>query len=243
VECDDETAFQRNIVENAQRNATSPVDDALNQERLRVEQGMSDAAITRLYGYAHQASVTRLKKILALPETYRKYISDEQMTLHAATLLADECGKMDEQTLSKVWLNALDASQKANGNSDDTKVGATHMAAAIKQWRKDSAAPAPEGTTETTTETTAPATAEPVKNLGLTFKQFKDTLRNTAGDARCPDKLIEYCTVTLDYIEGKTSGEAYLSFMMSNLANCGPMKEAPPAPAAETTTAATDAVK
>jgi ParB-like chromosome segregation protein Spo0J len=89
VDGNDLHAFERNIVENQHRNATSPIDDAFNQERLRDRYGKTDAEIATLYGYRGTAKVTRLAKLLRLPPDQQRMVHDGQLGVDAAINLLD----------------------------------------------------------------------------------------------------------------------------------------------------------
>lgn len=78
-ECSDEAAFIHNIVENNHRNATSDIDDAHNQERMRDRYGKSDSEIAKLYQYPSSNKVGRLRKLLQLDES-------EQLLVHRGLL-------------------------------------------------------------------------------------------------------------------------------------------------------------
>lgn len=80
----DKDAFVHNIVENAHRNATSPIDDAYNQNRLRDQYGMSDVEIGRLYRYTDGAKVGRFRKLLALSPEVQALVHDGSMAVAAA---------------------------------------------------------------------------------------------------------------------------------------------------------------
>ncbi len=84
----DEEAFERNVVENAIRNNTSPIDDAINQRKLRDKYGKSDKEIAELYGI-DAARVSRLKKLLQLSEEHRRMVHFGELTFGAALDLLD----------------------------------------------------------------------------------------------------------------------------------------------------------
>ena len=79
VKADDLAALLMNITENTERNATSPIDDAFNQDRLRTEHGFTGKQIAEAYNYNNQNKVGRLKKLLQLTE-------DEQLLVHTGKL-------------------------------------------------------------------------------------------------------------------------------------------------------------
>ena len=81
---DDKESFIANVVENALRNETSPIDDAFNQERLRERYGKTDQEIAKLYGYPNSNKVSRLKKLLMLSGEERELVHTGAMGVQAA---------------------------------------------------------------------------------------------------------------------------------------------------------------
>jgi ParB-like chromosome segregation protein Spo0J len=114
INCSDADAFKRNIVENALRNQTSPMDDALNHERLRRNYGMIDADIMRLYGLTNANRIGRLKKILSLPLALQDQLHNGLLTEEAALLLLELPDDQREE--------AFKAAIKENGKVDTGKV-------------------------------------------------------------------------------------------------------------------------
>ncbi len=93
----DEKALIANIVENNDRNATTPVDDAFNQEKLRERYGYTDAAIAKLYGYKDASKVSKLKKLLTLPRDIQDQVHGGHMSLSSALeLVGLDATKRDE---------------------------------------------------------------------------------------------------------------------------------------------------
>ncbi len=84
----DEEAFRRNIVENRERAECSPVDDAHNQRRLREGFGWTDTKIAEFY-HVSPPYVGVLKKLLTLPSDVQKMVHERQLSVQAATGLAD----------------------------------------------------------------------------------------------------------------------------------------------------------
>lgn len=89
VDCNDKEAFINNVVENAHRNQTSDVDDAVNQRRLRDKYGYSDADIARLYRYKNQNKVGRLRQLLQLDDAILDMVHDGRLPTQAALDLLD----------------------------------------------------------------------------------------------------------------------------------------------------------
>ncbi len=87
-EMNDEEAFRKNIVENQEREGTTPVDDAFNQRRLREEFHWIDARIAEFYG-CNPSYVSQLKKLLTLETKIQIMVHKKRMALQAALALAD----------------------------------------------------------------------------------------------------------------------------------------------------------
>lgn len=124
VKCNDEQALIRNIVENNERNDTSDVDDAYNYERLRNNCGMSNADIARLYGYGAggQTKVSRLSRLLELPEWMQERVHYGEVPTQAALDLLDS-GKPPAE-----WPKLLEAS-----TNDKGKVVATRLRDTVRE--------------------------------------------------------------------------------------------------------------
>lgn len=89
VDCNDKEAFINNVVENAHRNQTSDVDDAVNQRRLRDKYGYSDEDIAKLYGYPNTQKVGRLRKLLQLEDSILDLVHEGKLPTQAALDLLD----------------------------------------------------------------------------------------------------------------------------------------------------------
>ncbi len=89
TDANDQQAFVNNVVENAHRNQTSPIDDAHNQHRLRETYGYTDAQITKLYRYRDDNKVGRLRRLLALPKEVQQMVHGGTMPVKAALELLD----------------------------------------------------------------------------------------------------------------------------------------------------------
>src|SRR5271165_1247268 len=95
----DEEAFRRNIVENRERAECSPVDDAHNQRRLREGFGWTDTKIAEFY-HVSPPYVGVLKKMLTLPNDVQKLVHERQLSVQAATGLADLPAEEQKQILA-----------------------------------------------------------------------------------------------------------------------------------------------
>lgn len=220
VDCDLETAFVNNVVENATRNACTPMDNARNQQRMRDEFGYSDVRIAALFGYSSSASCTQYKKLLRLEPEYQDAVNNGTLTFSAAQLLADvqvfkegTRDDVDEEATTKaraiVWLAAVDASK------DLDAIASREMANAIKKWRASlrqlpntpeagtTPATAPEAGTAGTTPAVPTATTPAVSGSGrvaLSVKDIKATLSAFAEDAKCPAAVAEFCVVFTKFV-------------------------------------------
>lgn len=252
VDITDEEAFRRNVVENNDRFQCTPYDTALNHQKLRDEFQMSDAMITRLYGYSHQATVTRLKKVLQnCSETVKQRLHEGLLPQTGAFLLAE--AELSHEDQDKVLLAATDA---AGSKAETIPVGEIQSAIkAIRKAQKEATTPTgsadgttpqgegtqpaatPDGTSNPdTTNGTTPTQAE--KTFALTVKQFKDEVGKIASHPKCPDPINQLCVGMLDFITGKSNAKSFVQVMMA-ACKCEPvdMESVPqvdtPAPAAE----------
>lgn len=226
VEVDAEQAFLRNVVENAQRTNCSPIDNAINQQKLRDEYQYSDVKIAQLYGYSSSASVSRLKKLLELEPEFQEEVHTGVITMNAGFLLFDVKGEDAEATKTARTNVRLKAADIAKSRGDDS-IGSTAMQEAIKAWRKElkDTAAAANGTGGTSTpETggdtgtaTAPETGTAGGDTGgsrtpkyaLTLKTFKDGVEAIAKDEKCPANVSQVCGLILDYITGGTDTQGF----------------------------------
>lgn len=233
VEVDDETALKRNLIENHERSKTTAVDNAKNHQDLRETYKMSDAAITRFYGYNSQATVTRLKKLLGLEEEYQNAISDGRLTASAGFLLAD----VPAENRGKIWLAVVDAVGKGGEDTDINEggvIGSSAMSAAIKavnKAAKEAAEAAKLANTPTEGQTpptdTPPTETPPVQTtpgnltragkVSLTVKQFKEQVGKIADHQDCPDKCELVCQQFVKFISGDCDTKELAVFLASTV--------------------------
>jgi ParB family chromosome partitioning protein len=88
VDCNPEEAFVRNIVENNERAATTPVDDAHNQRRLREEFGWSEQRIADFYKRS-VAYISQLRKTLQLSQPIQQAVVSGKMAVSTAIDLVE----------------------------------------------------------------------------------------------------------------------------------------------------------
>jgi len=204
VDCNDQQAFINNIVENAQRNETSDVDDAINQERLRDRYGNSDAEIARLYGYPNQNKVGRLRKLLQLDQKILDMVHDGQLPTQAALELLDVPAVHREQIIAEAETTAAG------------KVKATSVRSVVRDHHlNDDNKPEDSGDT-TTAET------ESTKKRPRTMREIRKWLEAWA-DGEDAD-LASFAKSLLKFAEGKI-GEAAMDRAMARILHAIPANE------------------
>ncbi|HEY7331254.1 MAG TPA: ParB/RepB/Spo0J family partition protein [Gemmataceae bacterium] len=110
VDCNPEEAFVRNIVENNERAATTPVDDAHNQRRLREEFGWTEQRIADFYKRS-VAYISQLRKTLQLSQPIQQAVAKGNMAVSAALDLVE----LTEAARQKAVAEATD---QASGKVD-----------------------------------------------------------------------------------------------------------------------------
>lgn len=113
-DANDKEAFLQNVVENAERNETSPIDDAHNQRKMREQHGMNDSEIKDLYRYKDPNKTGRLRKLLMLPDNVQKLIHRGKMTVQAGLDFLDL--PADKQK------DALEQAMKEDGSVEGSKI-------------------------------------------------------------------------------------------------------------------------
>lgn len=112
----DKEAFIKNVVENAHRHATSVIDDAHNQRRMRENYGYTDSEITRLFNYGDPNKVGRLRRLLALPDRAQDMIHEGYLSFQAALDILDLDEADQAAALEKVY-QEYEEKGKVNGTT------------------------------------------------------------------------------------------------------------------------------
>lgn len=203
VDSDEKTAFLRNVSENNQRNATSPIDDAVNQQKLRELYGWKDADIARFYGYKVQNKVGQLRKLLELGDKEKRMVHSGELSIQAAIdLLALEEGKRGE---------ALEAAKKKNG-----KVSGTELKKAVRDQEiaktetkiDDSAFSSEDGGGGQRSEGKAePAPSKPDLVRARTIKELREFFKGQV-EKREDGKAKKLCETILGFIGGSKTEKA-----------------------------------
>lgn len=183
-DCNDEEAFERNIVENCHRNETSPIDDAHNQRRLRDQFGKNDAEIARLYEVSPN-KVGQYKRLLSLSSDEQSLVHTGKMSVSAAIDLLDVPA---EDRLAIVTAATTDTgkisgavvreSVRDNILNDDNSDPLGLNGGVIKE-------------------------AEPAKLKPRSMKEIKTWLSETVEDEKTTEEIKNFCQVFLKYIEGR----------------------------------------
>jgi ParB-like chromosome segregation protein Spo0J len=118
TDANDQKAFLNNIVENAHRNQTSPMDDAYNQHRLRDQYGYSDADVRRLFQYKDVNKVGRLRRLLSLPKQAQLLVHEERLPVQAALDILD----IEDETARNEAFEKVYAECEANGKTKASDV-------------------------------------------------------------------------------------------------------------------------
>lgn len=87
LNCNDEEGFIRSILENRERQDTTPMDDAFNHRTLRERFGYKDKEIAELYGMA-PSTVSTLKKLLLLPRELQERVHTKDLAVRAGVELS-----------------------------------------------------------------------------------------------------------------------------------------------------------
>jgi ParB family chromosome partitioning protein len=96
-EVDDQTLLTLALVENLQRDALSPIDEASGYQRLIDEFGVSQAAVGELVG-RDRSTVANALRLLKLPASVQEMLHEGRLSVgHARALLALEDGKRIER--------------------------------------------------------------------------------------------------------------------------------------------------
>jgi ParB-like chromosome segregation protein Spo0J len=186
VNCNDKQAFFNNIVENAHRNETSPLDDAYNHERCRQQHGMSDAEITRMYRYRDPNKVGRLKKLLLLKDEIQKLVHFGRMGVQAAIDLLD----VDEQAQDAI----VEAAKTKDGKINGAAIREEIRESQLKDENAD-----PE---KHKGKMDVPEDGKRYKALSLKeIKSYFGSVKDYSDD----EEIVKFAKVVLAFIEGKKS--------------------------------------
>ncbi len=169
VEGNDADAFLWNVVENAHRNQTSPIDDAHNQRRLRELLMLSDEEIAVLYRCG-VPKVEKLRSLLGLPHKIQDQVHDGVLSVQGALDLLELAPEKRAEAVEK----ATSESGKIVGTKIRDQVRDEHLA--DEPGKKRGRGRPPKDQSAANGETTADGTASD-KKIPRTIKHVKDFSR------------------------------------------------------------------
>jgi ParB-like chromosome segregation protein Spo0J len=121
-DCNDEDALKANIIENAEPNATTCIDDAHNQRRLREEYGKTDADIAALY-QTEIPAIEANRRLLQLDRATQELVHHGDMSRQAALDLLD----MPEDKRKEIVAEAVQVNGKVNSRKVREQVREHHL--------------------------------------------------------------------------------------------------------------------
>jgi ParB-like chromosome segregation protein Spo0J len=188
-DANDEQAFKNNIVENAHRNATSPMDDAYNQHRLRDKYGMADDEIGKLYRYTDPNKVDRYRKLLSLEKVFQDQVHSGELPVDGAIQLLE------------LPAASREAAVKAATNAKTGKVVATQVRAQVREHHlSDDNNPNAGGSTGT----------GKAKNLTRSMREVRAFFQAIVDDESSNERDTEFAKTFLAYMAGKRT-DKYLT--------------------------------
>lgn len=172
----DKEAAVRNVVENAHRNETSPIDDAHNQRSLAEKHGLTREEIASLYN-CDTRKLDRLARLLELPD-------DAQLLVHTGQLpIAAALNILDLKTPESRATALAHVAQKA---AEGEKVGTTEARKIVREEAAKSDKPKKVARNLKELgewmDTHGPEAASPAWFKGL-VSAFRSYLKGERGDA------------------------------------------------------------
>ncbi|HEX9884877.1 MAG TPA: ParB/RepB/Spo0J family partition protein, partial [Longimicrobiales bacterium] len=120
-EVDDETLLVLALVENLQREALSPLDEAEGYRTLQEQFGLTQDEISRSVG-KDRSTVANFLRLLKLPPSIRKFLGEGRLSMgHARALLAVEdpirAGELARRAVAEGW-SVREVERRAAGSRD-----------------------------------------------------------------------------------------------------------------------------
>lgn len=202
VDCNDEEAFTKNIVENAHRNETTPIDDAHNQRRLREMYAKTDAEIARTYGYGSSNRVMQYKRLLGLSREEQLLVHEGKLSVSAALDLLDAPADQRAEFL-------------ASATKDNGKIDGSALRDVV---REHILSDGPDG--ESNARVVAPVADGPVEETKFkprSMKQVKAALQDFIDAEDTSEEIKAFCKTMLAFIAGR-KGTRALSNALDNIA-------------------------
>lgn len=214
TDANEKTAFLANLVENAHRRQTSPIDDAHNQHRLRDQYGYSDADIARVYR-CDTGKVGKLRRLLSLDDTTQAMIHARDLSLHAALDLLE----LPEDKRAEALCEAMRENGKVNGavirsTVRETLLTETESSPPVSPVEETDAHESPDTTEEISPPTPPTPNNEEVRVTPprrvkpLSPKEIR-TFWEELGEKTDDDTLRDLCKTALSWLSGKRSAKTF----------------------------------
>ncbi len=196
----DDQAKLANIAENALRNETNPIDDAINQEWIRQTLGLSNAEIGRRY-YRDKAGVKvgKYARLLTLDKDSQDLVASGDLSVDAALAMLD----LPESQRSEIVALAAKKERKVTGADVRKQVRDHHL--------RDE---------ETDDGNKEPEESKPAKsvNVPLTIKEVREWFHWLATadadeivevqDADAIDAMREFAKTAKAWLAGRRTGKS-----------------------------------
>ena len=194
VDCNEKEAFIRNIVENKQRNETTPIDDAINQRRLRDDYGYNDTEIATLYEEKNTNRVAKLRKLLVLEDRIQDLVHQGLLAVDPAVLIID----LPEDQRWAACEAATNGKGKVDGSAIKSQVREHHLSDDHK---------VADGATGDGEETPASGGKKSVNRSMREVKKFFDAVAANE-EGIYVEAEVRFAKDTMKFMAGKTTDKA-----------------------------------
>jgi len=194
VQINDEEALRRNIIENRERKETTPIDDAFAQRRLREDYGWTDTKIAEFYRCT-PPYVGVLKKLLTLPTKVQRLVHCRELSIQAATSLADLPPDEQAQVVANLPVPTQDQENPAGTEAPAGPV-VTEQPAPVPQGEAK-----PETLSQTVTRKVRDAKVAKGGKQARTLKEVRAFFEGLTGPAEKPG-VKKLADLLLRFIEG-----------------------------------------
>lgn len=130
-------AYARSLAENLERNATTPMDDAYNQRKLREEFGWTEDKIAAMYKCS-TSWLSQMKKLLTVTSVVQAKVHEGLLSVTRAIELADlsEAEQKDELAKATVPVPDERKTNKVSPAADgEVKIDGAKLALAVRKKR------------------------------------------------------------------------------------------------------------
>jgi ParB-like chromosome segregation protein Spo0J len=190
VDCNDQRAFERNIVENAIRQATSPVDDALNHDKLRTRYQYTDGDIAKLYGEKGTVRIGKLRKLLMLDQSVLNLVHEGNLAVERALDLLDLPPEQRAETVAV----AVKEDGKVEGQVIREQVRAHHLS--------------DDGKTVAAGTSSNGNGDGKVKSISLSMRELRTYFQEVVDGERYDTAEVRFAKEFLEFLAGKRTAKA-----------------------------------